>query len=560
MSLDPRRLAEAGRRETRALLALLILTALYWGLQYHPFLLPNNDYYSFELTAQSLGSLELPRSFKRLPAFPALMALVAPAVPGQAPWMHAALLLNAAFGLGALGLLFVYARRCFAPGAVLVPLLLSTTVQFHAMGLQPLVEPSLGFFVLLTFVLHQRRSAWQYATAFAVGLGRAEAATLIPLLFLANWQEDRRFWHHGVRAGLAASGILVWTGLGSLYGSGQSFYLELMEGMGWHPSPGFYWRLLREDFAFLYSPDPLLNVALLTATSVPLALGIASGLRRFRRESILMLAFFVVSASVVVVFGVNKPRYVYPTFWIPLLFCGHGLVRLCELVSQRLEARRPRATGLAVVAVAGWLACLAAGLAFMQTRAHLFPPALDAAYALGCVALAALALRPLAGSAARLAVVALLLAFLSATITSGLARKKTALKDIHDANYGSWLLAGWLHENAAPEDRIILLGKKHIQHLRPIEKHRLRNFSKVEARDVPSLVTFMREGGWTLVAWTHRGEAKNPSAKWYYRTLNVGLAESFRSGGPVEGFEHVATLAVPGDVDESDVQIYRLAP
>src|SRR4030042_4438942 len=63
-----------GRSEWLLLGLLCLGTALYWSAQYHPFLVPNNDYYSFERVAKAFGSGELPRSFKRGPIFPLLMA------------------------------------------------------------------------------------------------------------------------------------------------------------------------------------------------------------------------------------------------------------------------------------------------------------------------------------------------------------------------------------------------------------------------------------------------------------------------------------------------------
>jgi hypothetical protein len=548
------------RRETLACLALVLITTVYWAVQYHPFLLPNNDYYSFELVAQSFGSFELPRSFKRLPAFPAFMAALAPLMPEPWPEMHAALVLNFAFGLGALVLLYLYSRRLFQPGAILPSILLATTVQFHAMALQPLVEPSLGFFVLLTFVLYQRRSLWQYAAAFGVGLGRAEAAVLVPILFLLNWREEGHFWRHAVLGGLAASGILVWTGLGAVYGSGQSFYLELMQGMGWNPSPGFYRRNLRESFAFLYFQNPVLHASLILATAVPLALGVVGGLRRFRRDTVLMLAFYLVSTTVVVIFGVNKPRYAYPTFWIPLVFVSYGLIRMADLFAARLQNRLGQARWPTGLATAAWLACLATGLVYVGSRPHTVPPVLNQAFAFACVALSVFALMPLARSPLRRALIVLALTYVSASMLTGLARKTTALYRIHYTNYGSWLLSHWIYENAEPHERAILLGKKHILHVRPIDRRRLRNFSKVRVDTLEELETYMRDANWHLVAWTHRGEVRNPSAAWYHEKLNVGLAEAFRSGGPVEGFEHIATLPVPPEVGESDVQIYRPRP
>jgi hypothetical protein len=105
-------------------------------------------------------------------------------MPEPHPVLHAALVLNMAFSIGVLVLLFRLASPLLGAGALLVPLLFATTEQFHAMGLQPLVEPSLGFFCVLTLVLFQARSPWQYAAAAAAALSRT--ASLIGILFLLN--------------------------------------------------------------------------------------------------------------------------------------------------------------------------------------------------------------------------------------------------------------------------------------------------------------------------------------------------------------------------------------
>jgi hypothetical protein len=69
----------------------------------------------------------------------------------------------------------------------------------------------------------------------------------------------------------------------------------------------------------------------------------------------------------------------------------------------------------------------------------------------------------------------------------------------------------------------------------------------------------MREHGFTHVAYTYRKPVHNPAAGYYHRTLRAFVADPFRDGADVPGFEHVATLKVPPDVEESDVQVYRLA-
>lgn len=551
------------RRSWILLVALCALTLAYWGIQYHPFLLPNNDYYSFQRTADSLARFELPDEFKRMPVFPAMVAALAPLMPRPPRDLNAALVVNIAFSIGSLVLLHLLALRTIGAEAILVPVLFATTVQFHAMGLQPLVEPSLGFSVLLTFVLFQARSPWQYAAAFAVGLGRVESASIIPVLFLVNSRWDGRIRKHAALAVAASSGVIVWTLLGAFYGEGQNFYLSLMEGMGWKPAPEFLFRELRESLAFV-NVHGLVLAPLVVAAIVPLAVGLVRGLREFPREAVAMAAFLAICTGVVGLFGVDKARYVYPTMWIVALFTALGVLRIRDLVQRWLAPRvsERQSRWLLVGAALAWAGALAVWLVYLQERPALEPPALDVGYALACLGLVAVPLlqRVRPPRALGLALACGTLVFFTAPVVGGVARKKTALYDIHYANYGTWLLAGWLQENIRPNERYLVLGKKHIQFLSDIPKHQLLSFSKVTAKDVGELPDFMRSRGLTHAVWTHRGEARNPSANYYHQAFHVDIAEAFRAGEPVPGFEHVATLPVPKDIDSSDVQIYRLLP
>ena len=83
--LEPPEESARPDRADALLLGLLALGVLvYWAFYYQPFVLPNNDWYSFERAAQSLSDGELPKSLKRMPLYPALIASLAPAIPAAA--------------------------------------------------------------------------------------------------------------------------------------------------------------------------------------------------------------------------------------------------------------------------------------------------------------------------------------------------------------------------------------------------------------------------------------------------------------------------------------------
>jgi hypothetical protein len=550
-----------------ALLGLLVAALLSaWAFQYHPFLLPNNDYYSFERAARSLAAGELPANFKRMPVFPAAMALVEPFVPGRHAFLHAGLLVNQAFSVGFLVALFALARVTFGAGAVLVPLAVVATVQFHAMGLQPLVEPSLSFFVALAFVGAARRSPWQYAAAFAVALSRYEAAVLLPVLFAVNAGFERRFWRHAVLAGLAGSGLAVWMLLSATQGrgGGGSFYFELMEGMGWQPAPGFLARSLREPFRGWAASGPVLAPVLALAAVLPVAAGLREGWRRFRRETVALAAFWVAEVGLVVGFGIDKARYVHPTQWIPVFFWAAGVARIAPALAAALTRRGPRAAGAAALGALGLFALLAAGAVRDVAGApHVTPAGAEIAFALAALAIGLAAAFRLAGAGPRApapAAVALALgALLAALLGGGLQAKARELGKIHHANHDAFVLAPWLEANLG-DDRALLLPRTHVVHLTGLPWRRFTVYAAFEAESPEALARQMRERGVRYAIYTWRRTPDDPAERFYHRIKHAALADWFRDGGAVPGFEHVATLPLPAELRRPAVQIYQLPP
>ncbi|MAE97303.1 MAG: hypothetical protein CL910_21840 [Deltaproteobacteria bacterium] len=543
------------------LAALCAAVLAYWAIQYQPFVLPNNDYHSFERVARSFAELELPSSFKRMPVLPALMALLAPWMPEPHPYLHAALVWNQLFSLGVLVGLFLLGRRTLGRAGWLLPLLFATTTQFHANGLQPLVEPSLGFFVVWAFVLQGRGSPWQYAAAFGAALSRYEAALLIPVLFLAEWSERRELWPPLWKAALATSGLLLWAGAGALLSSGGgSSYYELMSGMGFEPAPGFFVRSLKEPFAGWYTGQWIWRVVFAGVVLLPLLAGVVVGLRERKREMLSVLGFGVLCVATIVVFGINKARYVYPTEWIWLFFWLWGAIQLGGWVKQELE-KRPAALAWGA---AGFAALLALGSLLFWLRKMSGEPQTSSlgvelafvACALG-LALAALWPRGSARPAVHAAFVAGFGLALVPLISGGLVGKQRAVHKIAYANWSAYRVADWLGEHLQPDDRVVLLPRTHIQYLLPRARPQLRSYSQLEAEDADAMRAEFLEKGLTVAVFTDRGPLRNPSHHYYYREKKTYLAEVFESGAPVPGFRHVGTLTLPPHIDRKPVQIYR---
>ena len=561
--------SEPARFEPWLVALLGLATLACWAPQFRFFWLPNNDYGTFEAVARSLGRLELPTSFQRLPLLPAAMALLAPLLPGRHALLDAALLLNLAFAVATLPLLYSFAARSLGRGALLVPVLFAGTAQFHGTGLQPLVEPSLCFFVVLAFVLFQRRSAWQYAAAAAAAMSRYEAAALLPIFALSGALEDRRWLRHAALAALAGAPLLLWLGVGALRGvSGAAFYAADMERMGFSPAPHVFATLLKEAYRGWWSDAPGPELPLfLVAAALPSALGLAVGLRCFRRETLAAVGYLTASLLVILGLGVDKARYVEPVLWIPLWLFAAGLG---ALVSPRL---RERAETLPAPLVALWpvaAAAVALGLgrhwlAKLLRAPEGTPLSLDLLYLAVLCALAAAALAPslrglsskgrlAAGGAAASAFV---IAF--PILAGGMEAKQGEQYKMRFANYGVVVSSAWLAREVPPEARIVSMNRQHFAYLGEIEPSRIVPFYALEATDAGSLAAEMHARGLSYLVATWRKPVAQTIDHVYERKFKWFLVDPFAAGEPVPGFAHVATLPLPAHLGLPPVQIYRLA-
>ncbi len=541
------------RSEIVVLAILCLGVLLYWAFQYQPFVLPNNDYHSFERAARSFASLEMPASFKRMPILPLFMAALAPLLPEPHGYLHAALIWNQVFSIGMLVGLYLIGRHCIGRAGLLLPILMATSTQFHGNGLQPLVEPSLGCFVVWAFWFQEKGSAWQYAAAFGAALSRYEAALIIPVLAAAELFSTRRFWSPFGKSLLAASGLLLWTAMGALQGSGGSSYYDLMSGMGFQPAPGFFIRSIKEPFTGWFTSSWIWMIPFVGVIAVPLVAGAVRAVRERPRLALSMLGFGVGCVVAIVVFGINKARYVYPTQWIWMLFWLQGAMWLGVWVAEEVERRFPTALrwlpgaglALAVLALVFWVRK-------MSGVPQIAPLGVEFAFLALCLALCGWTLARMP----RLLAAGLLVALVP-LVAGGLVGKQRVVHKIFYANWSAHLVAEWLDENITAEDRVVLLPKSHIQHLIEIQRKQMRSYGEMESEDLEGLREEFASKGLTLAVFTDRGPLRNPSHHHYYKEKKTYLAELFESGGSVAGFEHVATLSLPDHIERKPVQIYR---
>jgi hypothetical protein len=560
---DPRGLA---RRDVACLAVLCAALLAVWAAQFRFFFLPNNDYTTFEVVAKSFGRLELPGNFQRLPLLPAVMAVLAPLLPARHPELDAALAVNLLCALATLPLLALFAARAFGRGALLVPVLFAGTTQIHAAALQPLVEPSLGLFVVLAFVLFQARSPWQYAAAGAAALSRYEAAALLALFAAANALEDRRFFRHAALAAAAGLPFVAWLAAGALAGSGAAFYAADMERMGWTPAPHVVATLLKEAYRGWWSdaPGPDLPLFLLAA-ALPTLAGVAVGWRRFRRETVALLVYLALTVLVIVGLGIDKARYLYPVLWIPQLFFAAGLLAGADALVARAErvpawalgALAASGAGAAVLLARHWVRKLLATPPETGAWPDLVLLPLLAALALGALG-GGLALRPARARLAASAAVALAFAAAMPFVAGGLEGRQKEWFKIRFANYGVVLSARWLEEHLAPGERFVAANRQHYLFLSGFDASRIATFYELDAKDPAELAAELRARGVTYLVATWRKPVAQSIDAVYERKYKWFLVDPFTEGAPVAGFEHVAAIELPAFLEQPPLQIYRV--
>ena len=127
-------------------------------------------------------------------------------------------------------------------------------------------------------------------------------------------------------------------------------------------------------------------------------------------------------------------------------------------------------------------------------------------------------------------------------------------------DYAAQPAAQWLGANLGPGERVALLHRSQVIFATGLPRERVLSFSSFDAEDLPALRAEMRRRGVSHAVYTWRREARTDAERFYDRRRKVALAALFASGGPLEGFKHVATLPAPARLGQPPAQVYRLIP
>ena len=129
--------------------------------------------------------------------------------------------------------------------------------------------------------------------------------------------------------------------------------------------------------------------------------------------------------------------------------------------------------------------------------------------------------------------------------------------------YETFLGAKWLLENMEPGEKALVFGSNAFPE-GSATKEQLVKFGNLKAEDHDGLIDEAAARGIDYVVYWYRpGKPEDPDDVnyqrnlYYYERYKVWLAEPFREGAPVTGFQHVRTIPVPEHLGRPDVQIYR---
>ncbi len=353
----PNALPADSSRHRLELAAVVLLSAAVSLCYLGHFVKPQSDFHEFSATGESLLRGELPRTFKRAPLYPLLIAgggaLLERGAAIEAPIKAFAEGFNAAMAPLSAALAYAIARRLLGGGAAwiaawvaLVPLGVHCTA--HAIVEAPLVAA-----VLLTIYLAQRGSAWVYLAAAAAMALRYDVAGLLPAVILADWFRGRRAWRALLYGSLAALPIALWLLLTALYwnpADGEHYVAQIRA----NPRVQLYWAVL-VSFDAILEPLRILLPALLGELIAPLefvarcgllaaaAVGGLGLLRRAAPGGWVILGVFAGYVAVHAVFPFREYRFAWPMAPLVQIAAGYG-VSMVFAALRRRPALRPAAT------------------------------------------------------------------------------------------------------------------------------------------------------------------------------------------------------------------------
>jgi len=544
--------------------ALLLALGTFQSAQYFAHApAPHPDYPCFRLVGRAILSGRLPDNMKFAPVYGVLevglaKAMVEPFWPdvGRHPDLTAGWLVNALLHPFTLVLLWLVFRRLLGPAGIWPALLAGINPYLMDMLAQPIVETTFLFFVLLTFWLILRRSAWAYLAAAVATMVRYDGAALILAAFVIDLLRERAWRGRALamlRAVLAGLPLLIWMAVTFFRWRHQEemHYLKVMIPPWQGPAmllayPRMTWEVVFEPLLSPWSTvggEARAAVALLGKVLAGAAFvgGWAWAVRKRRWEFLALSLFLVPYVGVHMLLPFGYPRFVVPYGWIALAvacLAVQGVWELTDRPQPAFRAGRKVFLGVLAAAAACWAVATLGDLSALEriSSDSRYVPLAAAMVIVGVIVIRA-AFRQ-ARPAGRLAAVAVLAAAMV------LSNQQVLADVMYDGgrDYEFKLLADWFGQVRRPGQRLAVS----MPSLLAAMDHRHAG-DYVHVQSVPGdtpeqFVRGCRELGISYVAWDSRiGLCPGDP---FYRFW--GISRIARLGEPKSGgaYEFLGQIAV----------------
>ena len=564
-----------------AVMALLLVFGVYLGITFYGHLaVPNSDFPAFVKTGNSILSFELPFSFKRLPVFGTMVAAFGHVVGGQHPDLTAGWLLNCIlFSLNGV-LLYLVGRKILGAAAAFYVLIAVLNPWTIAQLVDPVLEITLIFFILLTFYLLSVNSRWCYLVAGITAMTRYEGAAVILTVFLVDIvarksRKDRLL--SLLYAALASLPLIAWL---VIWKSGPAAGTGGYVGHFTHPDHiglGYFKLLWETAFqpllqlpswvvaVFVRQADQItkariansvevLSVVSKIVVSVGFLTTVAWAVIKRHRHTLALLLFWFCYVSVHSMRQVSLNRYCVPVVWLTLLLVCRGVQILWGWISNERLVGRAVSWGaqLFLLVVAGiWFFRLVVYVPQTSRISSVFTTVPYAAAAMVCLVFALMyCMNPDRRILRNLAVAVLMCLLLvsnqfALAMTVGDGRRDVEFKE----------LADWYVKNAKPGEKLVTTMPHVVRIYASRHAGRFINPIRIDrgGDDAAGFVEDCYKRSITYIAWDSRlGLAKRDS---YYRAYGLARIAALQSGRNTGPYKFLTTLTAS---KHRYIHIYRL--
>jgi hypothetical protein len=563
-------------------MALLLAFGVYLSITFYGHLtVPNSDFPAFVETGKALLSFKLPGSFKRLPVFGTMVAAFGHVVGGQHPDLTAGWLLNCIlFSLNGV-LLYLVGRKILGRAAAFYVLIAVLNPWTIAQLVDPIIEISLIFFMLLTFYLLSVNSRWSYLVAGITAMTRYEGAAVILTVFLVDIvvrkaRKDRLL--SLLYAALASLPLIAWL---VMWKSGPAAGTRGYIGHFTHTDHiglGYFKLLWETAFqpllqlpswvvaVFVRRPDQaaavriensveVLSVVSMIVVSIGFLTTVAWAVIKRHRHTLALLLFWFCYVSVHSMRHLSMNRYCVPVAWLTLLLVCRGMQIFWGWTSNE------RLVGKAVSWGAGLFLLVAAGIWLLRLVVYVpetsrvssdFTTVPYAAAAMVCLVFALMYYMGGDRRILRNLAVAVLMCLLLVSNQFALATPVVPVGDgRRDVEFKE--LADWYLENAKPGEKLVTTMPQVVRIFAPKHAGRFIRTERIAGDDAAGFVEDCYKKNITYVAWDSRlGLARRDS---YYRKYGLERIAALQSGRNTGPYRFLTTLTAS---KYRYIHIYRL--